>query len=157
MKMQTMYDRIYDGHVNHVNANSGDRFHDTFTLGFDSDGKRVLKKHGRIDVYSEIQSHAQSVDIHNIIDRFNNGDLAVLDNAKGYYVDLTQFPRTYAEMVQRMQDAEEYFNALPVDVRAKYNHSVTEFIVAMSDSNVLANQSVKSEKEVVVHEEYSAE
>lgn len=129
MLLANMYDRVY-GDKQSFNANAGERIHTTYQLGFDDDGKRCLKPKGRVDVYNEIQSHAASVDIHVILDRFNNGDLSVLDNGRGYYLDLTQFPKTYAEMVQRMADAEAYFNSLPVEERKKYNFSLEEFLVA---------------------------
>lgn len=131
MNFKTIYDKIYNkSDEDCIYSNVGSRFHDTFSLKIDKDGKKVLSKKGTIDVYQEIQSHADSVDIHKIIDRFNNGDLSVLDNGSGYYCDITQMPKTYAEMIQRMQDAEVYFKTLPVEVRAKFNHDVNQFIMA---------------------------
>lgn len=128
MDFKTLYDKVYNHDNNIVNSVSGNRFHDTYSISLDTSGRRFLKKKGCIDVYAEIQSHADSVDIHKIIDRFNNGDLSVLDNGTGYYCDITQMPKTYAEMIQRLQDAESYFRSLPVDVRAKFNHDVSQFL-----------------------------
>lgn len=83
------------------------------------------------NLYSEIQSHKESVDINCILERFERGDMNVLNRRTGIYLDVTDMPKSYAEMYQRIMDAEAHFKALPLDVREKFHHSPQEFFAAI--------------------------
>lgn len=83
------------------------------------------------NLYSEIQSHKESVDINCILERFERGDMNVLNRRTGIYLDVTDMPKSYAEMYQRIMDAEAHFKSLPLDIREKFNHSPQEFFAAI--------------------------
>lgn len=55
----------------------------------------------------------------------------VLNRRTGIYLDVTDMPKSYAEMYQRIMDAEAQFKALPLDIREKFNHSPQEFFAAI--------------------------
>lgn len=115
-----------------VPSNSGSRFLDTYKMQVMEDGRMELEKTGVIDVYDEINSHAESVDIHVILDRFQKtGDLTLFEKASGFYADITEMPNTYAELLQRVIDAEEIFASLSPDIRAQFNHSSSEFFASI--------------------------
>lgn len=96
------------------------------------DGTIELKKTGEHDLYAEIQSHKDSTDINEIIRRFiETGDVTLFQVRQGSYGDFTEMPKTYAEMFQRMIDAEIAFNQLPPNVKEQFNNNVTEFLAAM--------------------------
>lgn len=155
MEFKNLYERIYK-EPEKFKTGCGNRFHPTYALGFDDKGRKILKekKGGRIDVYAEIQSHAASVDINNIIQRFNNGDISVLDNGKGYFVDLTQFPKTYAEMIQRMQNAENYFDSLPLEERKRFNFSFEQFL---AQEPTIIQQPIEEINEIDINEPQPAD
>ena len=43
-------------------------------------------------------------------------------------MDLTQLPTTFAEMHQKIIDAKNEFDALPLDIRSAYEFDVSKFI-----------------------------
>ena len=102
----------------------GERFAPVYRLTADGD----LEQDGEVDTYAEIQSHAESCDIYKIMERYLNGETELLNRKSGQWIDLTELPTTFAEMHQKIIDAEQAFLELPLDVRAEYNFSTAEYI-----------------------------
>lgn len=119
-------------------SNVGSGMKDTYKMHVDDDGKRELRKSGEYNLYAEIQSYKDSVSIDYILSRFVNGDETALSRAQGIYGDFTEMPKTMAELQQRIIDAEDLFYQLPLDIRAQYNHSPSEFY-AQLDSEKTKN------------------
>lgn len=108
-------------------ANPGERFAKTYQPNIGSDGVLDLIEAEPFDLYESIQSHADSVDINLIISRFVNGDVSVLNRREPMYFDATEMPKTYAEMYQKVIDAHNYFEQLPLEVREKFGFSPETF------------------------------
>lgn len=98
---------------------------------FDKQGHMSLEEIGHENIYDYIQSHADSVDIHVILKQFEAGDPSVLSRVQGAYGDFTQMPKTFAEALNTMIAAEQYFNSLPVETRAQFGHNFNQFIASM--------------------------
>ncbi|UPW41778.1 internal scaffolding protein [Peromfec virus RodF7_12] len=98
---------------------------------YDENGVLHLIETGKANLYQEIQSHADSVDIHVLLQRYQQGDVGVLARVQGAYGDFTQMPHTFAEALNTMIAAETYFMGLPKDTRAKFNNSFQQFIAQM--------------------------
>lgn len=109
----------------------GSGMKDTYKMHVDENGKRELRKFGEYNLYAEIQSYKDSVSIDYILARFMNGDESALSRAQGIYGDFTEMPRTLAELQQRVIDAEDLFNSLPLDIKEKYNFSASEFFAQL--------------------------
>lgn len=121
----------FDEHI-HFYAKPGNSHEPEYGLSIDDNGvKDVRKKKTTKDWYKLIQSSADSVNIHVILKRFQQGDVNALSRRVGEYFDATQFPTSLAEFQQQLIDGENLFNSLPVDIRAKFNHSVSEFIASI--------------------------
>ncbi|QCS37204.1 internal scaffolding protein [Tortoise microvirus 68] len=103
----------------------------TYGAVFDNKGRLQLEEKGSENLYDYIQSFAESVDIHVILKKFANGDSTVLSRAQGFYGDVTEFPTTYADVLNRVIEGENFFNTLPVETRSKFNHSYSEFIASI--------------------------
>lgn len=132
-----------------------------FKLSLDVNGSEILVQCGERDIYPEIQSYAKSVDINEIVLRYQRGDLEVLAQRTGTYMDLTDMPTSYAELYQRVLDAEDMFNDLPLEVRQKFDHSFSKFFsqigtTAWSEAMELINESA-AKVEPVVTEPVAAE
>lgn len=97
------------------------------------DGNIELIPSGTENLYDFIQSHRDSVDIHVILQRFANGDTAALSRVQGNYGDFTDMPKTYAELLNTMIAGENYFNSLPLETRARFDHSFEKFMVSMDN------------------------
>lgn len=139
---QTQFDRLGE---RGVPSAPGSGMKDTYKMNVDKDGKRELRKSGEYNLYAEIQSYKDSVSIDYILSRFVNGDETALSRAQGIYGDFTEMPTTQAELMQRVIDAENLFNQLPLDVREQYNFSASEFF-AQLDSEKTKNIFKSSEK-----------
>lgn len=111
-------------------ADPGSKTYFTYRLTYDDNGKEILIPDKEISMYDEIQSHADSVDIHVLIDRYERGDLEALTSREGQYADIIDMPKTLAELYQRTKDTEYYFNGLPLETREKYNFSASEFLAS---------------------------
>lgn len=102
-----------------------------YQLSLAPDGKEILVAVGEHDIYPEIQSHAKSVDINEIILRHQRGDIDVLAQRAGMYGDFTNMPTSYAELYQSVLDAQAYFDSLPLDIRQKFDHSFSKFFTSI--------------------------
>lgn len=103
---------------------------------FDEKGRMNLVEKGRENLYDFIQSFKESVDIHVLLKRFANGETDVLSKIQGFYGDFTEFPRTYADLLNTVNEGEAFFNGLPVEVRSKFGHSFPVFMSALSDGSL---------------------
>lgn len=111
---------------------------------FDDKGVMDLQPSGKLNIYDEIQSHKDSVDIHVLLKRYQNGELDVFSKASGVYVDVTNMPTTYAEMLNVVNRAEEQFNSLTVEQRAKFGHSFEQFLATAGTQDWFKNLGIES-------------
>lgn len=123
----------------------GCREHVTYGGRYDDKGRVVLDEVGRINTYDEIQSHAESVDIHVLMERYKRGDVDALSRRQGFFGDVLDFPKTYAEALNHMNDMERQFMSLPVEVRERFGHSFSEFLAASDEPDFLDRLGIKRE------------
>lgn len=128
-------------------SNGGQRERILYQPKFDENGVMDLVESGKEDLYDFIQSNAESVDIHVILARFQNGDIDALSRVQGAYGDFTNMPTSYAELLNRVNEGQSFFNSLPVDIRAKFNHNFAEFMAGMDKPDFLEKLGIKSEPE----------
>lgn len=121
-----------------VHANPGSREKILYGPTYDENGTLELTVKGRENLYDYIQSHKDSCDIKLIVDRCARGDLSALSKAQGMYGDFTTMPKTYAEALQALTDAENFFMSLPVETRAKFDHDPKKFIASMDKPDFLS-------------------
>lgn len=92
------------------------------------DGVYELVKIGTSNLYEQIQSHRDSVDIYKILERYAAGDLGVLEQAHGQYIDITEAPKTLAEAYTYIANSKKYFENLPLKVREEYDFDASKFV-----------------------------
>lgn len=140
MQFKTQYDardRIF--------SDPGSPEHITYAGHYDEKGRVVLEEAGRENIYDFIQSHAESCDIHVLMKRYQNGDIDALSQKQGFYGDFLDFPKTYAEALNHMNEMERQFMALPVETREKFGNSFTEFLAASAEPDFLDRLGIKKE------------
>lgn len=120
MKFRSQYDR--DEKELFI-TNSGTPDQPVYSV--DDNDQPVLT--GYTNLYSEIQSHKDSVELATLLQRYEQGDETALNKIQGVYADATEFPSTYAELFERVRDAEQSFNGLPPELRKIFNNSPVEF------------------------------
>ncbi len=142
MKIEKLFKTQYDAR-DRIESNPGDPIKQLYSGSYNERGQVELKEDGTEDIYAFIQSFAESTDIHSILKRYQNGEVDVLEKVQGFYGDITEMPRTYAEALQRISDSEKVFMSLPVEVRAKFGHSFSEFLAASQEADFLDRLGVK--------------
>lgn len=117
------------------------------------DGVIELVQTGEINTDEIIESYAQSCSLESILNRFKNGDQAALNVKVPMYLDLTQFPKTYAEILQLGIDAENRFNALPADVKREWNNNWREWLAQTGSEKWFKSFGIEKPVEDVKEEE----
>ena len=140
MEFKTQYDAR-----ERVFTDPGSPEHITYSGHYDEKGRVVLEESGRENIYDFIQSHAESCDIHVLMKRYQNGDVEALSQKQGFYGDFLDFPKTYAEALNHMNEMERQFMALPVETREKFGNSFTEFLAASAEPDFLDRLGIKKE------------
>lgn len=123
MKFKTQY----NGRVRRY-AVAGDPIACTYEPYYDDDGVLQLKVAGKVNTYLEIQSHADSVDINIILARYKNGETDVLNKVQGFFGDVTNLPKSYAEMLNLVMSGERFFDSLSTEIKEKFDHSFAQFL-----------------------------
>lgn len=141
-KFNTQYDAR-----DRIMSHPGNPIKQLYSGSYNERGQVELKEDGTEDLYAFIQSFAESTDIHSILKRYQNGEVDVLEKVQGFYGDITEMPHTYAEALQRIADSEKVFMSLPVEVRAKFGHSFSEFLAASQEADFLERLGVKPDEQ----------
>jgi hypothetical protein len=81
-----------------------------------------------------------------LMKRYANGDVDALSQKQGFYGDFLDFPKTYAEALNHMNEMERQFMALPVETREKFGNSFTEFLAASGEADFLERLGIKAEE-----------
>lgn len=166
MIIRTQYDRWFEGVFPEMYNEVGSGEKDTYVGQYDERGRLQLVKDGKYDVYGDIQSHKDSVDIHVIISRYVNGDTSVLKRAQGFYGDIAGMDSNPAVVLNNLRLVQREYDALPAEIKQKFGNSYVTFAQEFgSDSyaeklgltqkqfNTLVEKPVESvEKEVITNE-----
>lgn len=113
----------------------GTREHTLFAVETKSNGEIVLSPKGKKDLYAEIQSHRDSVDIHILMKRFEAGDMSALNQSPGFYIDCSNMPRNLADVLKIINNARAEFDSLPLKIREEYGYDVNKFIADIGSNH----------------------
>lgn len=106
-----------------------------FSPRYTEDGVLELVETGSENLYDYIQSHRESTDIHVLLTRFANGEEDVLSRMQGFYADVSDMPKTYAEVLNAVMVGEETFARLPVEVKQRFDNSFAVWLSSMDRSD----------------------
>lgn len=107
---------------------AGEMEEDTYEMSIDLRGHKTLERSGKTNVYEFIQESLEETKIENIIRRAVGGDEGALATMHGVYMDVSDAPKSLAEMQQAVITATEEFMKLPVEIREKFNHSAMQYV-----------------------------
>lgn len=133
MKFKTKYDqhsRVYQHPGNPIKTIYSPRYNERGILD--------LVPTAEENLYDYIQSHAQSVDIHVILERFASGETDILSQLQGFYADASNMPKTYAEVLNAVIAGERAFDHLPIEIKQQFNNSFSEWMAAMDQPDFSA-------------------
>lgn len=110
-----------------IPCETGTEFDKTYSVIVDDNGHKVLRCTGETNRYEKIQAHKEECLIENILIRATM-DPSILEKHKGSYFDATDMPRTLAEAQNKIIAVKQEFEKLPVEVRAKFDHSPEKYV-----------------------------
>ena len=140
MKFATQYTKH-----DRVHAELGSPIKTLYGGRYDANGRIVLEEKGKENLYDYIQSFRDSVDLNVILARFTNGETDALSKAQGFYADVTEFPKNMAEALNRINECEEMFKSLPLEVRQKFDCSFEQFLSQSGSADWLEKMGMKSD------------
>lgn len=118
----------------------GSTEHILYELQADKTGKVDLVPVGKENIYEMIQSYADSVDIHQIIRRFNAGEIDTLNQRVGSFGDITRMPTTYADVLNISIKGKQFFDNLPKDVKKEFGYDFRSFLALMDNPKEFAKR-----------------
>lgn len=78
------------------------------------------------------QCFAEECDINNIVNRFQRNGCFPLSDVRGVYGDFSEIG-TYQDALIKIQEADEMFDSLPAQVRAKFDNDTAKFLEFVDD------------------------
>lgn len=138
-----------------VPSNPGCDVSPVYSARFDDHGRLVLEQVGEKNVFEEIQSHRDEVDLQRILQRYNAGETDILNQVQGFFGDVSGMPTTFPEFFNLMKRSREFFDGLPPAVRQNFGNSFETFVTATqrpdfasmlhSDYQAINPQTIKKE------------
>lgn len=100
---------------------------------FDTNGAICLVETGKTDLNAFIQASKESTLVYNILDRFQRGDVGVLDKVRGFFADVTDMPNSLMEAHQLVTRIANGFDSLPSDIKSEFGNDVNGMLKAIDD------------------------
>lgn len=111
-----------------IETPTGSKEATTYQTQIDENGHKVTVPIGKTNIYDRIQSSLEETKIENIIKRFTEGDISAFRQGEPLYADMTEAPKTLMEAQNMIIRITDEFNNLPVEVRAKFDHSPEKYV-----------------------------
>lgn len=118
-------------------ANPGTPEKVVFSGQYDDDGKLVVVPVGKINLYDEIQTYRDSVDINTILNRFAAGDDSSLQKVSGFFADVSELPNSYVGFFNLIEECRDFFMNLPSATKEKYGNNFETFMASAEASDFL--------------------
>lgn len=133
-------------------APSGSKIETTYSMKVTKTGHKELEASGEKNVYAIIQESLEETKIENILRRAMLGDESALERVQGQYLDLTETPTSYTDMLNMINKAKEDFESLPAEVKSKFNYSAEEFITSLGTETFNEKMGIKKIEPIVTEE-----
>lgn len=108
---------------------------------YDENGNAYLEQVGEINTYEKIQSYKDEVDPMSILAKYAAGDTTVMANP-GWYIDTSKLPTNYIEWRNLMNEQKEKFDALPLEIRNKFNNNFDNWAATAGEPEWLENMGI---------------
>ncbi len=122
-----------------VVSNSGEKERPNYKPMYLDSGAYELVQDGVIHSYEDIQAWKATCDMSTIIERYiRTGDTNILNQRAGFYADVTELPKNYVELANMLHNADNFFNALPADIKKEYDFNPAIFFANADIDSVIA-------------------
>lgn len=126
-----VYNNLNGEYKNETNSGSG--IVPSYGSRIDKKGNVEVYETGHQDLYSYIQSFKDSVDINVLIKKFENGDDSALYQVNSQYIDTTDIPTNFAEILNTVNNARSAFENLPSEERSKFDNSFEKYFIDLEN------------------------
>lgn len=121
---------------------AGNSVRPVYSSKVNDSGILELQMVGEEDTYPLIQSFKDSCSINYLLAKYANGDVNALSKVQGVYGDFTELPKSFAEVLQRVIDGENFFNSLPLDVRQQFGNDFRRWFAEAGTDSWLASMGI---------------
>lgn len=112
-----------------IESNPGEKIENVVAMKINDDGTEEFYIAGKTNTYEQIQAFAEDSKIENILAKvMATGDMSILQQKKGEFLDLTEMPKDIFEAQKKITEAEKTFAQLPLEVRKEYNNNFNEYL-----------------------------
>lgn len=140
MEWRTQYER---GSTEYYSC-AGNSIRTLYSSKVNDKGVLELQMVGEEDTYPLIQSYKDSCSINYLLAKYANGDVNALSKVQGVYGDFTELPKSFAEVLQRVIDGENFFNSLPLDVRQQFGNDFRRWFAEAGSDSWFASMGIAS-------------
>lgn len=126
-------------------SNPGETVVPRFELRIGDKGEQILVEVGKRNLAAEVNAWKESTDISILMTRFRNGDLTALDQRKGEFIDVTEFPKTNRDVLNQVIEGRKLFDSLPVEVKKNFDGSFEKWFSTYGDKEWFAAMGVASD------------
>lgn len=123
---------------------------------YDENGNAYLEQVGEINTYEKIQSYKDEVDPMSIMARYAAGDTTIMANP-GWYIDTSKLPANYIEWRNLMNEQKEKFDALPLEIRNKFDNNFDNWAATAGEPKWLENMGIKTNQSATAAQPNTAE
>lgn len=134
---------------NYFNSCSGNIEHIIYSPKVLDSGVIKLIQSGKENIQDKINSFRDTCDMSFILQRLAMGDSSVLNKKIPNYGDFTQMPKSYAEALQLVINAEKDFYDLPLDTRNKFDNDYKQWFAQAGSVAWLDKMGIKTAVDVV--------
>lgn len=128
-----------------------------YKVKVEKDGSITLVENGYIDTQEMIESHRQGCELQTLIMRYEAGDLSALNQVNGFYADMQNAPKTLADSMQLVINAQNAFDVLPIDIKKEFGSDWRRWLASAGEDDwlkvmesVLPGQDTGKEEKVEV-------
>lgn len=119
-----------------IASNPGSKIEDIVALRLTDTGEEEFYIKGKTNIYEKTQTFKDDCDLEKILMRCTEtGDLSLLNQKQPFYLDMEDMPENIFEMHQKIRQAEETFNNLPLNIKEAYGFSFDKFMADFGSDN----------------------
>lgn len=116
-------------------SNHGDSVKIIYRGRYKDDGTVELVKSDELDIQKEINSFAGQCDLRYLMQRFNCGDVSVIQQGKPMYGDFSTIPDNFLDLYNMVHEAEQYFQHLPAEIKQSFDNNAVQWFASMGDES----------------------
>lgn len=126
-------------------SEAGDRYAPVLVGEVRDNGRIFLIHTGEVrDLWKMHSAQAEQCDINNIVMRFQNGDITVLQRTQGNYLDLTNMPHNLREAYELSNNIQDFYSNMPDEFRNRFS-DFEDFLASAGSEQWFEKLRVKEE------------